>query len=113
MPPVQNDLVYVPKGMSLFVDVSPPFLEGIIVEDGSLIFADEGDLEIHTNFITINKGQFIAGTEEEPYQHQLIFVMYGHYYGKQQPIFGNKGIGCRECTFSMHGRVRTKTWTTL
>ena len=56
LPPVENDLVYVPQGMSLFVDVSPPFLEGIIVEGGSLIFADEADLEIHTNFITINKG---------------------------------------------------------
>ena len=42
-----------------------------------------------------------------------MFVMYGKYDGKQQPIFGNKGIGCRECKFSMHGKVRSKTWTTL
>ena len=31
LPPVKDDLVYVPKGMSLFVDQSTPKLAGIIV----------------------------------------------------------------------------------
>jgi hypothetical protein len=39
--------------------------------------------------------------------------MYGSYYGKQQPMFGNKGIGCMECKFSMYGTPRIKTWTLL
>jgi len=39
--------------------------------------------------------------------------MYGNYNGKQQPMFGNKGIGCLECKFSMHGEPRVKTWTLL
>ena len=39
--------------------------------------------------------------------------MYGGYYDKQLPLYGNKGIACIECKFSMHGAVRTKTWTTL
>lgn len=39
--------------------------------------------------------------------------MYGGYYGKQQPMFGNKGIGCMECKFSMYGQPRIKTWTLL
>ncbi len=39
--------------------------------------------------------------------------MYGSYYGKQQPMFGNKGIGCMECKFSMHGTPRVKTWTMI
>ena len=43
LPPVEGDLVYVPSGMTLYVDQSTPRLDGIIVEDGSLIFADEGD----------------------------------------------------------------------
>lgn len=70
-------------------------------------------MEIHAGIITINRGEFRAGTEENPYQHMLTFVMYGDYYGTQQPIFGNKGIGCLECKFSMHGKVRTYTWTML
>jgi len=40
LPPVEGDLVYVPKGMTLYVDQSTPRLDGIIVEDGRLIFAD-------------------------------------------------------------------------
>ena len=113
LPPVEGDLVYVPKGMALYVDQSTPRLDGIIVEDGKLIFADEVDMEIHTNLITVNRGEFRAGTEKKPYQHKLTFIMYGSYYGKQQPMFGNKGIGCMECKFSMHGTPRTKTWSLL
>ena len=39
--------------------------------------------------------------------------MYGNYYGKQQPMFGNKGIGCVNCKFSMYGKPRIPTWTTI
>ncbi len=70
-------------------------------------------MEIHTNLITLNGGEFIAGTEKKPYQHKLTFIMYGSYYGKQQPMFGNKGIGCMNCKFSMYGTPRTKTWTVI
>ena len=111
--PVEDDLVYVPEGMTLFVDESTPKLEGIIVEAGTLMFADEADMEIHAGLIMLNGGKFIAGTEDKPYEHKLTFVMYGEYYGTQTPIAGNKGIVCIECKFSMHGQVRTKTWTML
>lgn len=40
MPPVDGDLVFVPLGMTLLVDVSTPKLEGILVQNGTLIFAD-------------------------------------------------------------------------
>lgn len=39
--------------------------------------------------------------------------MSGSYYGAQQPMFGNKGIACLECKFSMIGQTRNKTWTTI
>lgn len=31
LPPVEGDLVYVPKGMTLYVDQTTPRLDGIIV----------------------------------------------------------------------------------
>ena len=43
LPPVEGDLVVVPKGMSLYVDETTPELKGIVVEEGKLIFADEGN----------------------------------------------------------------------
>lgn len=39
--------------------------------------------------------------------------MSGSYYGKQQPMFGNKGIGCYNCRFSMYGTPKQYTWTML
>jgi hypothetical protein len=39
--------------------------------------------------------------------------MYGGYYSPQQPMFGNKGIGCLECFISIYGHVRKYTWTVL
>jgi cell migration-inducing and hyaluronan-binding protein len=58
-------------------------------------------------------GRFLAGTQSQPFQHQLTFVLSGDYYGPQQPMFGNKGIACMECFFSLHGQVRQYTWTLL
>ena len=113
MPPVDNDLIYVPKGTTLYVDQDTPILEGIAVEGGTLVFADEGNLTVQAGFITLNGGRFIAGTEQHPHTNPLTFIMHGGYYGKQQPMFGNKGIGCKDCKFSMHGAPRTKTWSSL
>lgn len=39
--------------------------------------------------------------------------MYGDYYDKQLPTFGNKGIGCINCKFSMHGKKIGTTWTMI
>lgn len=39
--------------------------------------------------------------------------MYGDYYDAQMPMFGNKGIGCMNCKFSMYGNPRLTTWTTI
>lgn len=61
----------------------------------------------------MNGGTFLAGTESAPLYSKLTFIMYGGYYGKQQVMFGNKGIGCLNCKFSMYGKPRLPTWTTI
>jgi hypothetical protein len=40
LPPINDDLVYVPQGMHLLVDQSTPILEGIIVENGTIEFSN-------------------------------------------------------------------------
>lgn len=108
--PRTGENVYVPKGMVLVVDESTPVLENVIVE-GKILFADTQDMTFDARLMIINKGEFEAGTEEKPYEHKLVFTFYGGYYDKQLPIYGNKGIMCRNCKFNMHGQVRTPTWT--
>jgi hypothetical protein len=39
--------------------------------------------------------------------------MHGNLYSKQLPMVGNKGIGCIECKFTMHGQKRKPTWTLI
>lgn len=62
-------------------------------------------------YILVNGGRFIAGTEAHPYSHKLTFVLTGNLYGKQMPMFGNKGIMCNECFLSLFGTPRHPTWT--
>lgn len=38
--PVDGDLIYVPAGMNLYVDQSTPKLKGILVQNGTITFAD-------------------------------------------------------------------------
>jgi hypothetical protein len=113
MPPVDGDLVYVPQGMTLLVDQNTPVLAGIAAQNGTLIFSNDADLVVQAGFITVVGGRFVAGTEAHPYYRKLTFILYGNYYGTQQPMFGNKGIGCLECKFSMYGIPRQPTWTTI
>ena len=112
IPPIDGDTVYVPKGMVLLVDQSTPNLFIIIVE-GSIVFADEQEMLIETGSIIVNAGTFTAGTEQNPYQNKLTFLLHGGYYDKQLPGFGNKAIGCHCCKFDMYGTPRTLTWTEL
>lgn len=59
--PIDDDSVYVPKGMVLIVDQTTPNLYLILVE-GSIVFADEADMTIETTFLIVENGVFRAGT---------------------------------------------------
>lgn len=105
--------MYVPTGMTLLVDASTPKLYAVIVEGGNIIFADEQDMTFDASYFLLNGGELRAGTPTNPYKNKLTFTLYGDYYGKQLPTFGNKMIGCKNCKFSMHGIPRFPTWTDL
>lgn len=104
-PPREGDTVYVEKGKTLLVDISPPVLYTVIVE-GKIIFADVRDIHFDAHYFLIIGGEFEAGTEEDPFEHNLKITMHGDYYDKHLPMFGNKGIGCLNCKFNMHGQKR-------
>ncbi len=53
------------------------------MNEGVIIFADEGDYKIDANFIINGMGsRFIVGTssEDNPYTHKLIFTLHGSYF---------------------------------
>lgn len=96
--------------MTLLIDESTPILDTIIVE-GKITFEDVKSLTLDAHYFVINNGEFELGTEEDPHENEIVITMHGGYYDRQLPIFGNKGIGCRNCKFNMHGVERNPTWT--
>jgi cell migration-inducing and hyaluronan-binding protein len=99
--------------MSLLVDQSTPHINMIYVEGGRVIFSDEADMTLDANYFVFVGGEFRAGLPNAPYQRKLTITLHGGYYDKQLPYFGNKVLGCLNCKFNMHGKVRTPTWTEL
>ncbi len=63
--PAKDDVVTIPKDMSVVLDVSPPPLHGVTI-DGKLSFADTRDLELTTEWIMVH-GELEIGTEARPH----------------------------------------------
>ena len=109
--PRAGDSVFVPKGQVLLVDVSTPILFTVIVE-GVLIFEDV-DLTFDAWFILVKDGQFIAGTEENPFMNKLTITLHGTRQSQMLPGFGNKSIMVQNGQIDIHGEPRMTTWTLL
>ncbi|XP_078617867.1 fibrocystin-L-like isoform X2 [Branchiostoma floridae x Branchiostoma japonicum] len=111
--PEYGDLVAVPKGMTLLLDITTPVLKVVLIEGGELIF-DEKDVELKAENILITGGGLLQiGTEEEPFQHKGIITMYGHVRSKELPLYGAKTLAVREGRLELHGRPTPITWTRL
>ena len=108
-PPREGDSIHVPKGQILLVDVSPPPLYTILVE-GTLMFADEKELELEAWFIIVREGTLTIGTPEKPHLNKLTITLHGTRESKMLPVFGNKGIMVHNGTIDIHGRPLAKTW---
>jgi hypothetical protein len=68
-------------------------------------------MTIDAYYIIVNEGEFVAGTQDKRYQHNLTITLHGQINDKQLPVFGNKVIACHNCIFNLHGQVRVPTWT--
>lgn len=115
--PMEDESVYVPKGLNLLVDVDKtPLLKAIIVE-GQLIFAPSSDANherfFDARYIFVHGGSMEVGTEAHPYTSKITITMHGKVDDPYLPIYGNKVIGVREGKLDMHGVKRLKTWTEM
>ena len=62
--PAAGDKVTIASGQEVLLDVSPPALDGITI-NGKLVFADESDLSLTTEWILV-LGELQIGTEANP-----------------------------------------------
>jgi G8 domain len=116
--PITGDMVYIPKGLHLLVDVdSTPVLSAVLVE-GSLIFPPntanvDHERTFDAHYVMVKGGYFEAGTEKYPYTSKLTITMHSDRKSPELPIFGNKVIGMYGGVLDIHGVPRYPTWTEL
>lgn len=116
--PVEGEMVYVPPGLTLLVDIEmTPKLKAILVE-GKLIFKPHPTDNNHVRYfdcgyIFIRNGHMEAGTELEPYTSKLIITLHGLPDDPAIPLYGSKCIGVRFGILDLHGMIRDPYWTKL
>ena len=111
-PPIHGDTVWIQKGRTLLLDVSPPRLYFLLIE-GALIF-DRADLELECLYMFLaHGGSLTVGTELEPFEQKATITLHGNVVAQELPTYGAKLIGCRGCTLDLHGIPRVRTWTRL
>jgi len=118
--PIEGDMVSIPTGRHLLVDVdSTPILNTIVVQ-GSLLFAPHLTDPTHhrtldARIILVNGGYMEMGTNAFPYTSKLTVTMHGAKYDPTIPIYGQKVIGIRFGILEMHGnpRANDRVWTEL
>lgn len=111
-PPIRGDLVVIPKGQTMLLDVSTPVLAALVIK-GKLIF-DEKDLVLNAEkIILVDGGVLEVGTESNPFQHKARIVLHGNARSTKLPLFGAKVLAVREGTLDLHGKHVPITWTHL
>ena len=68
--PAQGESVYIRTGQTVFLDVSPPELNLLLIE-GALVFSDTQDLHLQAKYIFVNNGTFqVTHTMADTFQTQ-------------------------------------------
>eukprot|EP00607_Mallomonas_marina_P005433 CAMPEP_0182439766 /NCGR_PEP_ID=MMETSP1167-20130531/86632_1 /TAXON_ID=2988 /ORGANISM="Mallomonas Sp, Strain CCMP3275" /LENGTH=3836 /DNA_ID=CAMNT_0024633535 /DNA_START=462 /DNA_END=11972 /DNA_ORIENTATION=- len=131
-PPVEGDLVWVPEGQVIMLDVNTPVLAGLLIE-GSLYFDTEKDITLDSTYIFVKGGILQIGTHEAPYERQATITLHGDRYKTiELPHIGSKvlAVSSKDISHShtdtgshhpgkdtgqleIHGQRRLRTWTKL
>jgi len=108
--PRQGDVVVIPAGRTVEMDVSPPPLGGLRVE-GTLVFGRR-DLELTTDWILV-PGTLRVGSEQNPFTHRARITLTGPLEPEAAPGMGNRVLGVPPGGALELWGERRKAWTRL
>uniref|UniRef100_A0A383WCP6 Fibrocystin-L n=1 Tax=Tetradesmus obliquus TaxID=3088 RepID=A0A383WCP6_TETOB len=113
-PPVEGDMVLVPAGTTVLLDVSPPLLSALVLE-GDLLFDDNAGEEIHlqAGYILVKGGSLQVGSEERPFPGAACITLHGGPDSPEIPLYGGKVLAVRDGSVRLHGLPKQPTWTVL
>jgi hypothetical protein len=109
--PAAGDKVTIARDKTVILDVSPPPLNGLSI-DGRLVFSDDADLELTTEWIMLH-GELQIGTPEKPHTRNATITFTDNVKGEDiMAGMGDRGIMISGGTLNLHGD-RTHTWSKL
>jgi hypothetical protein len=109
--PARGSVVTIPAGTDVVLDVSPPSLNGLTI-NGKLVFSDEKDIELTTEWIMLH-GELQIGTVARPHTKKATITLTDNVKNEEVMAgMGDRGIMLSGGTLNLHGN-RTHTWTRL
>ncbi len=130
--PIAGDIVWIPEGQVILMDVNTPVLLFLLIE-GDLHFDDEKDTSLDAFYIFVFGGYLQIGTADKPYTKRAVITLHGDRKKDiTMPMFGVKCIaitakGAMRAEMQMtrrqssrttgqlevHGEKRLRSWTKL
>jgi hypothetical protein len=109
--PAAGEKVTIARDKTVILDVSPPPLNGLSI-DGKLVFSNDADLELTTEWIMLH-GELQIGTPEKPHTRNATITFTDNVKGEDiMAGMGDRGIMISGGTLNLHGD-RTHTWSKL
>ena len=131
-PPVDHDMVWIPEGQVILLDIDTPLLAMLLIE-GKMYFDPNQDINMDAFSVIINGGHFQLGSENEPYVNNANLTLWGdRFTAIMLPHIGTKGIvigakgmahnhggshdgehvmSANKATLKIFGEKRLRTWT--
>ncbi len=108
--PQAGDMVTIPVGKTIYLDIDTPPLAGLTI-NGNLVFAKE-DLVLTAGWIIVN-GNLQIGSKTRPFRNKATIKLTGG-SGENVQGMGNRFIAVRSGgSFTAYGKLRSPSWTRL
>lgn len=107
--PAAGDVVEIPPGEVVLLDVDTPALGGLLIA-GAVVFAQQ-DLELTSDWIEVRGGLYV-GSAQQPFVHQATITLTGA-QESDSGCYGNKYLGLMDGTLELYGDPGGATWTRL
>uniref|UniRef100_A0A7S2WHY1 G8 domain-containing protein n=1 Tax=Mucochytrium quahogii TaxID=96639 RepID=A0A7S2WHY1_9STRA len=110
-----TEIVYIPAGKYILLDVPHVSIRIVVVEGTLKVSGDIASCVLETEALIVNgeNAKFIVGTITEPFLGQFNLRLLGHWRSPVLPVFGIKVLGATKgASLSMVGK-ETVSWTRL
>ena len=112
VPPIDGQLVVIPQGMTVVLDIATNLLAGILIQ-GNFIVQDVANITIDAYYIFVYGGLLQIGTEDAPFTNDITITIHGNSHSPAIPNYGNKFIAVRDGVLDIHGKAKTPSWSML